>query len=608
MENKEGKLSVSADDQLHALDNSDQMRDKANELNDKTSAPAPEGTVVKRTIGTVSSSTAMGNNTNWYDHDKDEIETALSEIHGNVDEEMIETEEQEKTRKRLQKKQEDEECLNYWKSMNNYGNRYNTPVPKHLIISNISNRKYSKENVMNRTAWIGKELEIVDRTKLPNMKKIFIKGEECIAVTIEDPEVAKKLMTKTKIGPFKVKIERDSKKDSVVGVFKDRDEHLVSLTEEQILETIKNQGARKVINIKRGRNKEPTLSYKVIFDGQLCPDSIDISKVWFPVREFVPPPLRCFKCQKYGHQVRNCRAEEDICQKCGGEGHTKLTFRDDEPPIVCPNQKKCANCNEKHEAGDPDCKDHQGWTTVQKLIVHQKLSRYEAKSRVFPETRSNRTDAQVVKAADRIQNVQIEENRAGVQALHEKLDRLLEASNDRTDDKQTEYISKQNIEKMLEEKMTQACAIFQKQLDDQKKESDMKYDKIQQQLNEQKKKVEVLTREKSELKEETIDLKKKLKEAYESNKKLTKELQNSDSHKEKSSRKREPSSDLIKIDHNKKITPNTPPGKNRQTTIRAPTTSTNTTNNKSAPHKQPQNSHKIGKTLSRQNTQQRLTQ
>ncbi len=69
---------------------------------------------------------------------------------------------------------------------------------------------------------------------------------------------------------------------------------------------------------------------------------------------------RCFKCQQYGHLVKDCRATSDVCGKCAGEHRTSsCTIKD-------PKQFKCSNCKRKpehiksysdgkHQAGDRLC-------------------------------------------------------------------------------------------------------------------------------------------------------------------------------------------------------------------------------------------------------------
>ena len=60
--------------------------------------------------------------------------------------------------------------------------------------------------------------------------------------------------------------------------------------------------------------------------------------------------MRCYRCQKYGHNARNCKNQ----QRCGhcaapGHGHEECQFKDQEA------KRRCANCIGKHIAGSREC-------------------------------------------------------------------------------------------------------------------------------------------------------------------------------------------------------------------------------------------------------------
>ena len=57
----------------------------------------------------------------------------------------------------------------------------------------------------------------------------------------------------------------------------------------------------------------------------------------FPVREYRRPPLRCYKCQRFGHTAAACRGD----RRCGGGG--------DHDFKQCQVKKtKCCNCGGNH--------------------------------------------------------------------------------------------------------------------------------------------------------------------------------------------------------------------------------------------------------------------
>ena len=53
------------------------------------------------------------------------------------------------------------------------------------------------------------------------------------------------------------------------------------------------------------------------------------------VQPYVPSPLRCFKCQQFGHHQDNC-SKTKVCTKCAQPDHQDT---------ACTSAMKCVNCN-----------------------------------------------------------------------------------------------------------------------------------------------------------------------------------------------------------------------------------------------------------------------
>ena len=88
--------------------------------------------------------------------------------------------------------------------------------------------------------------------------------------------------------------------------------------------------------------KVERLSVLLEFQDLVLPDKIKIGYMSFPVRPYVPPPLWCYKCQRYGHIAMACKGTQR-CAKCGGEHR----FEDCGDNV----QAKCCNCGGQHNMG-----------------------------------------------------------------------------------------------------------------------------------------------------------------------------------------------------------------------------------------------------------------
>ncbi|XP_033758339.1 uncharacterized protein LOC117340685 [Pecten maximus] len=65
------------------------------------------------------------------------------------------------------------------------------------------------------------------------------------------------------------------------------------------------------------------------------------------VSPYIPNPLRCRNCQRYGHHEDRCRRRE-VCEHCGREGHNDTDSCDI-------TGKRCPNCKGNHAASSRDC-------------------------------------------------------------------------------------------------------------------------------------------------------------------------------------------------------------------------------------------------------------
>ena len=69
------------------------------------------------------------------------------------------------------------------------------------------------------------------------------------------------------------------------------------------------------------------------------------------------PLLQCYRCQKYGHSIKECQEKEDTCRKCS-QPHKTSTCQE--------NQKKCANCQGSHSSTFKGCEAHQEAASARK--------------------------------------------------------------------------------------------------------------------------------------------------------------------------------------------------------------------------------------------------
>ena len=95
----------------------------------------------------------------------------------------------------------------------------------------------------------------------------------------------------------------------------------------------------------------------------------------FRVETFIPEPIRCYNCQKYGHKSNNCNSKIKcpICSK--NHSYEKCESRNNnnnERRAVCPN------CREGHPASYKGCRVYQEAKSIKRIQVTNSLSYAEA--------------------------------------------------------------------------------------------------------------------------------------------------------------------------------------------------------------------------------------
>jgi hypothetical protein len=138
-----------------------------------------------------------------------------------------------------------------------------------------------------------------------------------------------------------------------------------------LVEELAPQGvtAVRVIKQKRGEITRLTPVIIMTFAYPTPPSQIKAGYLVIKVDQFVPNPLRCYKCQRFGHHESTC-TRPSICAKCSLAAHG-------ENP--CSGATKCPNCTGDHPAYANSCP---------KWIQEKEICRVKVEKSVsFPEAR-----------------------------------------------------------------------------------------------------------------------------------------------------------------------------------------------------------------------------
>jgi len=238
-----------------------------------------------------------------------------------------------------------------------------SPFPTYLYI------KASTEQSLNKISPFKVKKIIESIAGIPKSVKIQRNGNIIIQTNKESH--SKNLMAMTTFDQVPVIVEPHKSLNSTKGIIRCRE--LRHCSEEEIVEELRLQkvvAARK-IEIKRNNEKIMTNTIQLTFCTPVLPKAVSVGYLIVEVSPFIPNPLRCFKCQAFGHTKFTCK-KAPVCAFCGEAEHVQ-------PGERCTATPKCINCSEQHPSFSPKCPIWQN----EKEICNIKIT----KNTTFPQAR-----------------------------------------------------------------------------------------------------------------------------------------------------------------------------------------------------------------------------
>ena len=121
----------------------------------------------------------------------------------------------------------------------------------------------------------------------------------------------------------------------------------------------------------------------ITFKGTNYPSIVRIYYFEAKVSMYVPSPMQCTNCLRYGHLAKQCRGKAR-CPRCGDHEKTKCT--------VPQTDISCIYCNDPHEATNKKlCKEFNRQKNIRKTMVFNNLSYYEAR-KLHPKNENSTTN------------------------------------------------------------------------------------------------------------------------------------------------------------------------------------------------------------------------
>ncbi|XP_035205691.1 uncharacterized protein LOC118180736 [Stegodyphus dumicola] len=177
------------------------------------------------------------------------------------------------------------------------------------------------------------------------------------------------LLRLTKLGEVNVTVSEHKTLNYCRGVISEFD--LLSVSEEELVSELANQkvcAARRIKMRKEGQLID-TKHVILTFKSPDLPKNIKAGYLNCPVRPYIPNPMRCFQCQRFGHTKISCRGKL-TCARCSVAGHNS---------DACTAAPLCINCKGEHAAFSRSCPKWKAEREIQAVKHKRNISYAEAR-------------------------------------------------------------------------------------------------------------------------------------------------------------------------------------------------------------------------------------
>jgi len=171
------------------------------------------------------------------------------------------------------------------------------------------------------------------------------------------------------LGKYRITTSRPYQEDSFRVVYKRgviRNVNLDILIEDLISENteIGLVRAKRISTFAEGKSY-PTTTVLLEFEVEELPETVYFGWRDYEVRDYIPRPIRCFRCQAYGHKAVSCPSAVPCCPRCS----KKHAFEDCKAQST---EVKCRNCGGPHSAAYRGCPKYAWVQDNIKEAVHDK--------------------------------------------------------------------------------------------------------------------------------------------------------------------------------------------------------------------------------------------
>lgn len=218
---------------------------------------------------------------------------------------------------------------------------------------------------------------------LKNIKKL--RSGQLLVETKYSSQIEKLLSATTLSGIVPIKVELHPHLNLSKGIVYAPD--LINIDEETLGIELNDQKVTEVKRIRRLAHEKDTKVdidsdgfvqtplLIITFNSTVLPKKLKAAYLMLNVEPYIPNPMRCKQCQRFGHTKKRC-VQKPACARCSLE-HDDSHIEG----VLCNNNPQCANCHGPHEAFRKSCKKFKEEYAISKIKTVDRLTYKEAKDK-----------------------------------------------------------------------------------------------------------------------------------------------------------------------------------------------------------------------------------
>ena len=258
----------------------------------------------------------------------------------------------------------------------------NTVFPRFLLIESVE----PEEPLTKLSPFVIQKVLVSVAGNPKSVKKL---NSGSLLVEVEKAKHAENLMKITRFHQTPAKCTPHGNLNRSRGIIRCPD--LAGVSEEEIVTELSSQNVSETrrITVWRDGVKKTTNTIVLTFRTAILPKILKIGYLNVGVDIYIPNPLQCYSCYKFGHHERKCRLSirNKPCRRCG-------EVANDHEESKCTKKPKCINCGGEHMSTSRACDFWQKEKEIVTIKYKESLSFPEARKivesrRILPHSYSS---------------------------------------------------------------------------------------------------------------------------------------------------------------------------------------------------------------------------